>query len=92
MTLHARTRGAKWAQTRRIILARDNYACQSCKAHGKLVAAKEIDHVKPLAHGGTDAHANLTALCHDCHTDKTNKQRGATVRVRTGIDGWPVSA
>lgn len=36
--------------------------------------ATEIDHVIPLAKGGTDATANLQPLCASCHKAKTGRE------------------
>ena len=34
----------------------------------------ELDHVRPLGDGGTDAEDNLQLLCRDCHTRKTRRE------------------
>ena len=71
-------------------MSRDGFRCVMCKAKGKLTLAEEVDHITPLEIGGTDAADNLRSLCKPCHVDVTNRQRGAMVRVTTGVDGWPV--
>lgn len=49
--------------------------CQRC---GR--PATEVDHIVPLARGGTHDPANLSALCKSCHSAKTAAEvmRGAT--------------
>lgn len=42
-----------------------------CKAQGTLVRATVVDHIKPLARGGTHDKGNLQALCVTCHNRKT---------------------
>ncbi len=54
-----------WRQTRAQILYRDAYRCVLC-GH----AAHEVDHIVPVADGGTDAPANLRSLCHACHANR----------------------
>ncbi|MBM3940447.1 MAG: HNH endonuclease [SAR202 cluster bacterium] len=49
----------------RAILARDLHLCRRCGER-----ATEVDHVVPLSQGGTDAPANLQALCRPCHASK----------------------
>jgi len=54
-----------WRQQRAAILYRDAYRCALC-GHG----AEEVDHITPLAYGGSDDPANLRSLCHGCHVDQ----------------------
>jgi 5-methylcytosine-specific restriction endonuclease McrA len=35
----------------------------------------EIDHIHPLARGGSNPVQNLQALCRACHVHKTDRQR-----------------
>ncbi|WP_434091250.1 HNH endonuclease [Pseudomonas putida] len=55
------------------MLKRDNYLCQcgECKRIGRLRGADEVDHIVPVAMGGTDAEGNLQAINHECHKVKT---------------------
>lgn len=39
--------------------------------------AAVVDHVLPLALGGTDERSNKRALCDDCHSAETRRQFGA---------------
>ena len=51
-----------WRTLRAEILYRDAYRCALCPR-----AASEVDHIVPIAEGGTDDPSNLRSLCHDCH-------------------------
>jgi 5-methylcytosine-specific restriction endonuclease McrA len=52
------------------VLEKSEKKCAGCKCC--LKAKKyEIDHIKPLASGGTNQIDNLQALCKSCHQDKT---------------------
>lgn len=60
------------------VFKRDNYTCVQCgakkgdkKSDGTIVSI-EIDHVKPLAKGGTDEMSNLQTLCKDCNRNKND--------------------
>ena len=67
--------GSLWYKVRKRILERDNYLCQICLKHGRYVTATDVDHIVPIAHGGTDDDSNLQSLCHDCHKTKTALER-----------------
>lgn len=55
-----------FANTRAMVLNRDNYTCQCCK--GKHKDPKlEIHHVVFRRDGGSDNAENLVTLCHTCH-------------------------
>jgi len=49
------------------ILARDGFECVYCHATDKPL---EVDHVRPVAMGGTDSPENLVAACEDCNGGK----------------------
>lgn len=53
-------------EMRRYIYARDDYACRYCATGENLT----IDHIHPIAHGGTDAISNLQTLCRSCNCRK----------------------
>lgn len=56
-------------RTRFEVLKRDNYTCRYCRsADGELT----IDHVVPVALGGTDRPDNLVAACKDCNAGKSS--------------------
>nr|WP_232346325.1 HNH endonuclease [Cupriavidus sp. USMAA2-4] len=78
--------GHAWGKIRKRIRERDRYTCKCC---GRAVATGIVDHIKPLEQGGSNDDSNLQLLCHDCHTDKTNRDRGFKVRPWVGADGIP---
>jgi 5-methylcytosine-specific restriction endonuclease McrA len=60
-----------WQHIRPLVLERDGYRCHWCGRY-----ANQVDHVKPLAHGGSAFNpANLVAACQPC-----NATRGAQTR------------
>jgi len=67
---------AKWRRLREIVLERDPL-CRECKRQGRIEMATDVDHIKALASGGTNAMSNLQSLCHACHSRKTVAQDGA---------------
>ena len=71
--------GRPWRRTREEVLKRDSYLCQceDCKRLERVRPAHEVDHVVPLAQGGTDSLSNLAAINHDCHRVKTLKESAA---------------
>lgn len=65
-----------WRKLRDRFLS-DHPLCVSCRAQGRLVEAKEIDHIIPVQidPGRMHDESNLQALCKACHTAKTNRDR-----------------
>jgi 5-methylcytosine-specific restriction protein A len=49
-----------------------------------------VDHIKPLAHGGSDEDDNTRNLCGDCHYEVGGEQFGHRIKPKIGEDGWPV--
>jgi len=66
--------GRPWRRKREAVLKRDGYLCQPCNRKGKLSLAKEVDHIVPVAEGGTDEDRNLEAICKPCHHAKTQAE------------------
>ncbi len=58
-------------QTRVQVLARDGYKCKMC-GRTKDEVPLEVDHIIPVADGGTDELKNLATLCRDCNRGKTS--------------------
>jgi hypothetical protein len=56
-------------RTRYEVLRRDNHTCRYCRATD---APLTVDHVTPVALGGTDAPDNLVACCRDCNAGKSS--------------------
>lgn len=51
------------------VFERDGYRCVYCGATAQ-TATLEIDHVIPLAHGGSSDSTNLVTACRDCNNGK----------------------
>lgn len=66
--------GRPWRRKRDRVLDRDGRLCQPCKAAGRLTLADQVDHVVPLAEGGSDDDSNLQAICGGCHKAKTHAE------------------
>jgi hypothetical protein len=49
------------------VFKRDKYRCRICKATG---VELEVDHINPVAKGGSDALDNLQTLCFSCNRGK----------------------
>jgi 5-methylcytosine-specific restriction protein A len=62
--------GVAWRRLRLTILAAEPL-CRACAAQGRTRGATDVDHIVPLARGGTNARENLQPLCHECHGSKT---------------------
>ena len=54
----------RWRQLRASVLFDGAYTCR-CGAH-----ADEVDHIIPVADGGTDHPSNLRGLCSRCHAQR----------------------
>ena len=55
-----------WRRLRRMILA-ERPLCVMCLAEGRVTPATDVDHIVPLAEGGTNDPANLRPLCRMHH-------------------------
>ncbi len=63
--MKGRPSGNGWQPTRTLVLTRDGYRCQDCGA-----PANVVDHITPIAHGGSDHPSNLQAFCAACNGAK----------------------
>ena len=67
--------GKKWQAARKKYLEA-HPLCVECMKQGRYVKATDIDHIIP--HRGNPRlfwdHGNWQALCHSCHSKKTNRQ------------------
>lgn len=59
-------------KTRFEVFKRDSFKCMYCGAHPPAVVL-EVDHIKPVAEGGTNRMDNLVTSCFSC-----NRGKGAT--------------
>lgn len=71
------------------ILLRDNHTCRYCGAKAPDVEMT-VDHVLPVALGGTDDPGNLVAACKDCNGGKAASTPGAPLlaQVAADADRW----
>jgi 5-methylcytosine-specific restriction protein A len=83
-----RIRGRRGVELRKRRL-RAEPLCRLCKDEGRVTAATVVDHIKPLALGGTDTDDNCRSLCADHHDQVTREEFGHRQRVTIGADGWP---
>lgn len=58
-------------RTRFEILKRDGFKCRYCGAQG-FATVLHVDHVVPVAGGGTDDFDNLVTACADCNLGKSS--------------------
>lgn len=70
---------------KKIVAARQGWKCSVCKK--LLPAAFQVDHTISLAVGGEDSISNCTAMCPNCHAEKT--QLEAIARHRKAVKLLP---
>lgn len=58
-----------WYMLRYKVLARDNFTCQYCGQYAPNVRL-EVDHIVPVADGGTEDMSNLVTSCWACNQGK----------------------
>ena len=58
------------------VLKRDGFTCKMCGANGPGVKL-EVDHVLPVAEGGSDSLDNLQTLCFECNRGKRDSIQNA---------------
>lgn len=96
--LTPRLRGRAGVKQRKRRLQRTDYLCERCACIGRWTARTEkrttvatvVNHIIPLAHGGSDEDENTENLCAPCDLIVTAEQFGHRQRVTIGRDGWPV--
>lgn len=69
-----RKRGRAGMRERHQVLAEEPF-CRRCMAQGREIAADVVDHIVPLAWGGSDDRGNKQPLCHQCHDAKSLEER-----------------
>jgi 5-methylcytosine-specific restriction protein A len=87
-----RLRGRAGQEQRLRRLKRTHGLCEDCQDEGRTEVAVEVDHVVPLAKGGSDEDGNTRNLCRLHHEAKTAKDFGFKHRLPVGIDGWPIES
>jgi 5-methylcytosine-specific restriction protein A len=65
-----------WNTLRLQVIRRDNGRCYMCGLPGNFV-----DHIKPVAEGGSWSLSNLAVACEPCHRSKTGREN-ARARAR----------
>jgi 5-methylcytosine-specific restriction protein A len=71
-------------------MQRTHWLCEDCDAKGLTRAASVVDHIVPLALGGSDEDSNTRNLCKACHEARTAEQFGHKLKQEIGADGWPL--
>lgn len=67
----------QWRKIRQIVLHADPF-CVHCRQDGRMVLATNVDHIIPIARGGSATNLeNLQGLCDSCHSRKTAREDGA---------------
>lgn len=56
-------------RTRYEVMKRDNFTCRYCRSTEEKLT---VDHVVPVALGGSDQPSNLVAACKDCNAGKSS--------------------
>lgn len=78
-------------QVRKMVLLRDGFTCQWCKAHIREGVRFQVDHIVPWSAGGSNATDNLRALCEECNQKRSNfrtDSETATARLIVGSCPW----
>ena len=60
------------------VFQRDNFTCQYCGRKAPDVVL-HVDHIVPVANGGTDTIENLTTACRDCNLGKSDRELASSV-------------
>jgi 5-methylcytosine-specific restriction protein A len=68
--LSRRPRGRALVELREEQLSLEPH-CRDCRQQGRERLADEVDHITPLADGGTNSQDNLRSLCRPCHALRT---------------------
>lgn len=74
-------------RTRYEVLKRDNHTCRYCGATAPEVKLT-VDHVTPVALGGSDDPSNLVAACRDCNAGKASTSPEATMVADVAQDAF----
>lgn len=75
-----RLRGRAGMKQRQRRMLRTNWMCEMCQDKGIITIATVVDHIVPLALGGTDDDSNTRNLCDEHHRIVTAEQFGREAR------------
>lgn len=56
--------------------------CRACLDRGRTSPSEVVDHIKPLAWGGSDDRSNKQGLCKPCHDAKSAAERAIDAKDR----------
>ena len=72
--IERRTKARSVSEARKkAVAASQGWKCSAC--NNVLSATYEVDHIIELQDGGSNEVDNLTAMCRNCHGDKTLRER-----------------
>jgi len=60
-------------EVRKYVFERNSYQCQSCQKIDLTAKNLQVDHIIPLAQGGSNDCSNLQTLCAKCNREKSSK-------------------
>jgi 5-methylcytosine-specific restriction endonuclease McrA len=82
MTLHSqrKSNSTQWKKLRLRILSRDGRECYWCG-----MDATTVDHIIPVAKGGSDDPENLVAACRRCNFSKQDKMPDEFMLKKAGL-------
>lgn len=66
--------GGLTPDTRNQVLKRDNYTCLWCGKEQRKGVSLQVDHIQPVAMGGSNEMSNLQTLCKECNRMKRTHQ------------------
>lgn len=69
-----RQRGRAGQRARAQVMAEEPL-CRTCLKNNRTTPSAEVDHIVPLAEGGSDTRSNKQGLCKPCHEAKSAAER-----------------
>jgi 5-methylcytosine-specific restriction protein A len=76
-----RKRGRAGQRDRAKVIAEEPL-CRTCLDQGRTSPTEFVDHIKPLAWGGSDERSNKQGLCKPCHDAKSAAERALDRQTR----------
>ena len=78
---------AQWQRLRGYVLPSEPM-CRHCTSEGRTTLATDVDHAS--GDPSDNSPENLQPLCHECHSRKTARDHGKTVRMGCDETGTPL--